>query len=83
LVSDGAALTSTVLKAPGHGECKSITGEFLDAVGPEVMVIGAEEESRCDEMLKGREGLSVYRSDQHGTVEVISDGHRLWVETER
>ncbi len=25
----------------------------------------------------------VYRTDKHGTVSITSDGHRLWVQTER
>jgi hypothetical protein len=27
--------------------------------------------------------LPLYRTDEHGTVEIVSDGSRLWVETER
>jgi len=29
------------------------------------------------------EGLPVYRTDEQGVVEVISDGVQMWVETER
>jgi len=87
LVSDGAPLASTVLKAPRHGRCDAITEAFRDAVQPEVVVIGVGRESRfdqpCEEMLEHLDGLPVYRTDQHGTVEVVSDGDRVWVETDR
>ena len=39
---------------------------------------------RLELALTGVEGRSpLYRTDEHGTVELISDGARLWVETAR
>ena len=95
LVADGAGLASTVLKAAHHGSCSSTTQEFLDAVGPEVVVIsvGADNDfgHPCAEVLErlearaeqSRSGLPVYRTDEQGVVEVITDGAHVWVETER
>jgi competence protein ComEC len=87
LLERGPPLASTVLKAPHHGSCTSTTAEFLEAVDPELVVIsvGAENEFNhpCDEVLERLSGRTVYRTDEDGTVELITDGSRLWVETER
>jgi len=87
LVVEGAPLRSTVLKAAHHGSCSSTTQEFLDAVDPEVVVISVGADNRfghpCAEVVERLEGLPVYRTDEQGVVEVISDGVQMWVETER
>ncbi|MEA3339029.1 MAG: DNA internalization-related competence protein ComEC/Rec2 [Chloroflexota bacterium] len=86
LAAEGAGLASTVLKAAHHGSCSSTTHPFLDAVGPEVVVISVGAENRfghpCAEVLERLDGLPVYRTDEHGAVEIVSDGARVWVETE-
>ena len=80
-------LQSTVLKAAHHGSCSSTTPEFLEAVNPEVVVISVGAENRfghpCDEVLERLEGLALYRTDEQGAVEIVSDGARVWVEEER
>ncbi|MGD2143063.1 MAG: DNA internalization-related competence protein ComEC/Rec2 [Anaerolineae bacterium] len=80
-------LESTVLKAAHHGGCDSTGPAFLEAVDPEVVVIsvGADNEfgHPCEEVLGRLEGRTIYRTDQHGTVEMVSDGTRLWVNAER
>jgi len=88
LVAQGAPLTSTVLKAAHHGSCSSTTEEFLTAVDPEVVVISVGVDNDfghpCAEVLERLDGwaVPVYRTDEQGVVEVISDGTRVWVETE-
>ena len=86
LVTEGVTLASTVLKAAHHGSCSSTTQAFLDAVAPEVVVISVGAENRfghpCAEVLERLDGFPVYRTDEQGAVELISDGTRLWVETE-
>jgi len=86
LAAGGAGLASTVLKAAHHGSCSSTTQAFLDAVEPEVVVISVGAENRfghpCAEVLERLDGLPVYRTDEQGAVELISDGARVWVETE-
>jgi len=86
LVKDGAMLASIVLKAAHHGSCTSTTEDFLETVDPEVVVISVGADNRfelpCDEVLERLDGLPVYRTDERGTVEVISDGAQVWVETE-
>ncbi|MBN1978355.1 MAG: DNA internalization-related competence protein ComEC/Rec2 [Anaerolineae bacterium] len=84
---DVAPLQSTVLKAAHHGSCSSSTQAFLDAVDPEVVVISVGVDNRfghpCDEVLERLAGLPLYRTDEHGAVEIVSDGVQVWVETER
>jgi competence protein ComEC len=86
LVRDRAMLASTVLKAAHHGSCTSTTEAFLEAVDPEVVVISVGAENRfelpCDDVLERLEELLVFRTDEDGVVEVISDGGRVWVKTE-
>jgi competence protein ComEC len=87
LVAQGATLASTVLKAAHHGSCTSSTQEFLDAADPEVVVIsvGADNDfgHPCAEVLERLEEMTVYRTDEQGVVEIVTDGAQAWVETER
>jgi competence protein ComEC len=76
-----------VLKAPHHGSCTSTTQAFLEAVDPQIVVISVGAENTfghpCDEVLERLDGLPVYRTDEQGAVEVISDGAQMRVEVER
>ncbi|MBU0702892.1 MAG: MBL fold metallo-hydrolase, partial [Chloroflexi bacterium] len=87
LVAEGAGLASTVLKAAHHGSCSSTTPEFLEAVAPEVVVISVGAENRfghpCEEVLERLDGIPVYRTDEQGAIEFITDGVQMWVEAER
>jgi competence protein ComEC len=80
-------LQSTVLKAAHHGSCSSTTQEFLDAVDPELIIISVGADNTfghpCDEVLERLKGLPIYRTDEQGAVEVISNGVQIWVRTER
>ncbi len=80
-------LRSTVLKAAHHGSCSSTTQAFLDAVNPQVVVISVGADNRfghpCDEVLERLGDLPVYRTDEQGAIEIITDGAQMWVEVER
>ena len=90
LVRHGATLDSAVLKVGHHGSSTSTTARFLGDVRPTVTVISAGESNRyghpSEEVLArlvevvGEEG--VYRTDEDGSIEFISDGHNLWVNTQ-
>ena len=90
LIMQGANLRSTVLKVPHHGSMTSTIPQFLAAVGPEVAVISTGADNpfghpspEVVERLIDRLGEdSVYRTDKHGTIEVITDGEKLWIQTE-
>ncbi len=92
LLADGADLRSTVLKVAHHGACTSSTAAFLEAVRPEVAVISVGKDNDfghpCDEVLERLEMVlggdaRIYRTDRDGTIGLVSDGVRVWVETER
>jgi competence protein ComEC len=86
-VQGDASLRSTVLKVAHHGSCTSTTEEFLEAVAPEIVVISVGKENDfghpCAEVLERLGDLPTYRTDEHGTVEVISDGTRVWMSVQR
>jgi len=91
LIRQRANLTSTVLKIAHHGSTTSTTDEFLAVVNPRIAVISVGEDNPfghpTDEVLDrlkeklGKE--NIYRTDKHGTIELITDGKRLWVRMER
>jgi len=87
LVAEGAWLDCTILKAAHHGDAGSTTEPFLTAVSPEVVVIPVGGDNHFHhphrEMLQRLEGQTVYRTDEDGTVEVVSDGRGYQVRTER
>ncbi len=89
LIMQRASLGSTVLKIAHHGSATSTSERFLTAVDPEVAVIcvGANNtfghpSSEVLERLIDQLGEDdVYRTDQDGTIEFITDGERVWVRT--
>ena len=91
LIARRANLTSTVLKVGHHGSDTSTSLEFLAVVDPQLAVISVGAENRfghpSDEVitrLEGRIGSeNIYRTDDQGTIEFITDGERLWVRLER
>ncbi len=88
VAEEGAGLASTALKVAHHGSCASTTPEFLDAVTPQVAVVSVGAGNRfgspCAEVLARLSGVEVYRTDEQGTIEFVSDGAQTWrVETER
>jgi competence protein ComEC len=87
LIRSGAPLVSTVLKAPHHGSNTSSTQAFLEAVNPQLVVISVDQDNRlghpAPEVLARLAAYRVMRTDERGSVEVISDGQRLWIRTER
>lgn len=78
-----------VLKLAHHGSDTSTTLAFLAAVRPWVAVVsvGADNpfDHPSDEVMArvAETGIPIYRTDEHGDVEFISNGRRLWVRTER
>ena len=90
LLRKGATLDSAVLKVGHHGSSTSTTSPFLRRVNPKAVVISAGESNRyghpsqeVEARLEELVGVGgVYRTDRDGTIEFISDGHNLWVETQ-
>ncbi|MBM4443842.1 MAG: DNA internalization-related competence protein ComEC/Rec2 [Chloroflexi bacterium] len=80
-------LNCTVLKVPHHGSAGSTSARLLSAVEPEIAVVSVGEDNgfgHPDGATVARLGeAEIYRTDMNGTVSFITDGERLWVETER
>jgi competence protein ComEC len=80
-------LSSTVLKVAHHGSNSSSCPEFLAEVNPQVAVISVGANNTfghpSPEVVGRLSATHLYRTDQQGTVELITDGKRLWVKTER
>ncbi len=83
LADAGAWLRCKVLKAPHHGGTLALTDRFLKWVDPEVVVVPAgdlfaPERPAADQRLGD---VQVYRITDRGTIAIISDGNRYWVDT--
>jgi competence protein ComEC len=89
LLADGENLASTILKSPHHGSDTSLNPRFLEAVNPQLAVIqvgadnkfGHPDPTTLDRLEE--HDVTVLRTDQNGTVEVVSDGEKYWIEIER
>ena len=91
LTARRANLNSTVLKVAHHGSDISTTPQLLVVVDPQLAVISVGEDNtfghpRDEVMGRLTEKVgseNIYRTDEDGTIEFITDGERLWVKTER
>jgi competence protein ComEC len=87
LLDSGQLLAADVLKVAHHGSGGSSTARFLAQVEPAYAVISVGADNRFghpDEAVLARLGsVPVLRTDQQGTVELVTDGQRLWIKTER
>jgi len=96
LIARRANLTSTVLKVGHHGSDTSTSPQFLAVVDPQLAVISVGAENRfghpSDEVIERLEeklgSENIYqtyddKTDEHHTIEFITDGERLWVRLER
>jgi competence protein ComEC len=90
MLKAGWYVGSTVLLLPAHGSSTANSAVFLQAARPQVAVatVGAGNRSGLpapETVSRLRELTSrpLYRTDQHGTVEMVTDGHRLWISTEQ
>ena len=89
LLSKNASLRADFLKVGHHGSRTATTRAFLEAVMPQVAVIPCKEGNSYghphSEVLRllHEKKISVYRSDLHGNITVISNGNGLSVLPER
>ena len=89
MLESGQPLSALVFKAGHHGSNSSSTMPFLEAVGSQIMVISVGEDNRYGhphpEVLARAEavGAAVLRTDELGTIEIISDGERMWWQADR
>ncbi len=84
MVAVGRPLTALVFKAGHHGSRTSSNAFFLAAVRPRYVVVSAGADNRFGhphpEVLQRATaaGAAVLRTDELGTIELITDGRRLW-----
>ena len=91
LIDRRAHLTSTVLKVAHHGSTTSTTTEFLAVVNPRLAVISVGEGNPyghpsgevMERLIEKLGQENIYRTDENGTIEFITDGHRLWRRIEK
>ena len=87
LVRSNVTLSATVLQVARSGH-RAVTGEeFLTAVRPQISVISVDAGNRYDlphaETLQrlADAGTTLYRTDQSGSIHLVSDGSHVWVRT--
>jgi competence protein ComEC len=88
LLASGADLRAQVLKVAHHGSATSSSSAFLRAVAPSVAVISVGEGNTFghpspEVVDRLADSAAVLRTDQHGDIELSTDGRRLWVNVER
>ncbi|MCC7354675.1 MAG: ComEC/Rec2 family competence protein [Anaerolineae bacterium] len=87
LLAGGWPIAGAVLRVPRQGSADASGPRFLAAVNPLLAVISTGKDNPhghpAAEVLERLEGVGaqVLRTDERGTVEVITDGARLWVRT--
>ena len=87
LVQSGRSLSALLYKAGHHGSKSSNSRNFLETVQPEYVVISSGEENRyghpSPEVLErvAEVGAAVLRTDELGTIEVVTDGQAMWWES--
>lgn len=85
LLASGTGLASDVLKAGHHGSDTSSGQEFLDKVAPDtaVILVGKDNNfghpSRRTMNRMEREKINYLRTDELGTIKIISDGNKIEV----
>jgi competence protein ComEC len=87
LMSSGQPVQCPALKVSHHGSAGATSEAFVAAVAPQVAIIQVGADNRyghpAPELMKRLSSARIYRTDQDGTIEVTSDGQRLWLRTER
>ena len=86
LIRSGQPLASNVLKAPHHGSDTSSSLAFLQAVNPQLVVISVGQDNRfghpSPEVLQRLAPYTMLRTDEHGNIEIVTDGQCFWVKTQ-
>lgn len=80
----GRDLRSDALLIPRHGAQTGTTAPLLQAVQPGLVLISANRTNYpASAVLARLRDAALYRTDQHGTIELVSDGASVQVKTER
>ncbi len=84
--ANGVPLRSTVLLLSHHGRKASSTAEFLDAVRPQLAIVSGASKRYMPahpEVVRRLQmrGIPLLSTDLMGTVDIVTDGRRLWIST--
>jgi len=88
LLARGELVQTTALKVAHHGSPTASSSAFLGTVSPQVALVSVGGENRyghpAPAVLERLEqaGALVLRTDQRGTIELSTDGARLWIKTD-
>ena len=84
MIDSGWELKSDVLKVGHHGSDTSSTQEFIDAVLPDYAVISCGKNNPyghpAEEVLERLKECTVLRTDELGTIIMLSDGENIWTD---
>jgi competence protein ComEC len=87
VLEDGTSLRAQGLYVPRHGDNAALNSRLIAAIDPRVAVLSVgtrtRDESPTRTTLELLRDVPLYRTDLHGTIELHSDGTRLWVVPER
>ncbi len=89
ILLSGEEIASDVLKVGHHGSSSSTTRDFLDEVNPDIAVISCEINNPYGHPHKetlaalNKRGINVYRTDESGSIILISDGKNIYISTEK
>jgi len=85
----GQQLKTDVLKIPHHGSANAANVDFINLVHPETAIFSVGENNKFGHpaisTLNKYEniGSNIFRTDKNGKIEVISDGNKYWIKTEK
>lgn len=89
VLASGWFVGTTVLEVAANGSAKANSSSFLEAAHPQVAIVTTEAGNRNGlpapevvDSLSSITGRPLYRTDKHGTVEIATDGKRLWITAE-
>lgn len=83
LISSGNNLRSDVLLVPHHGSIHSSSAAFIQSVAPQYAIVSAGKNNAFrhphPDVLNRyhANGVQIFRTDQHGSISVLSDGKKL------
>lgn len=91
LIAQRTNLRSTVLKVGHHGSLTSTSEQFIAAVNPQIAVISVGADNRfclpssevIDRLARQLGNDRIYLTSTQGTIEIITDGHKLWLKHDR
>jgi competence protein ComEC len=81
LLANPHVVQATVLQVADHGSGEASGVRFIETVSPQAAVIQVEAGNLANDpsptVLDRLSGATIFRTDQHGAVEFVTDGHTL------